>query len=70
MYDMPPPSPPLSCPAPVSLPLLQVKAAGAAATLIAMYFTGHIERAYERGGSDGSVPMLSSFLIFMSLSVM
>jgi hypothetical protein len=47
-----------------------VKAAGAAVVLIAMYFTGHIQRAYDRSEADGSIPMLSSFLIFMSLSVM
>ncbi len=71
MYSIPPPPPlPSSCPAAASPPVLQVKAAGAAVTLIAMYFTGHIQRAYERSGNDGSVPMLSSFLIFMSLSVM
>jgi hypothetical protein len=49
---------------------LQIKAAGAAATLVGMYFTGHISRAYDRGEGDGSVPMLSSFLLFMCLSIM
>ncbi len=48
----------------------QVKAAAAAVVLVAMYFTGHIQRAYDRSEGDGSIPMLSSFLIFMSLSVM
>jgi hypothetical protein len=35
-----------------------------------MYFTGHIQRAYDRSEGDSSIPMLSSFLIFMSLSIM
>ena len=47
-----------------------MKAAGAAVVLVAMYFTGHIQRAYERSEGDGSIPMLASFLIFMSLSIM
>jgi hypothetical protein len=51
--------------------LSQIKAAGAAMALIAMYFTGHIQRAYDRGGEgDGSIPMLSAFLVFMCMSVM
>ncbi len=48
----------------------QIKAAGAAAVLIGMYFTGHINRAYDRGEGDSSVPMLASFLLFMCLSIM
>jgi hypothetical protein len=52
------------------LPPWQIKAAGAAATLIGMCFTGHIKRAYDRSEGDGSVPMLSAFLLFMCLSIL